>query len=55
MGRPKIDNPKAAQITVRLDDVELEKLKESAAFFNETKVETLRRGIEMVHSEIKKK
>lgn len=54
MGRPKSDNPKAAQITVRLDAETLKKLDENAAHYNETRVESLRRGIEEVNKGIKK-
>lgn len=55
MGRPKSDNPKATQIGVRLDVETLRKLDENAAFFEETRVASLRRGIELVNQAIKKK
>lgn len=55
MGRPKSDNPKATQIGVRLDEEMLKKLDENAAFFEETRVASLRRGIELVNQAIKKK
>ena len=54
MGRPKSDNPKSAQITLRLDAETLRKLDENAAYYNETRVEALRRGIEEVNKGIKK-
>ena len=54
MGRPKKDNPKANQLTVRLDDETLKKLDESAEHFSESRVQTIRRGIEKVYSDIKK-
>ena len=54
MGRPKINNPKATQITVRLDDETLEKLDKSAEALNETRVQVIRRGIEKVFSDTKK-
>lgn len=54
MGRPKIPNPKAKQITVRLDNETFQKLEESAKRLGKTKVEVLRMGIEKVFSEIEK-
>ena len=54
MGRPKSDNPKDAQITLRLDAETLRKLDENAAHYKETRVESLRRGIEEVNKGIKK-
>lgn len=55
MGRPKSDKPKATQIGVRLDDETLQKLDENAEFYKETRVASLRRGIELVNQSIKKK
>lgn len=54
MGRPKSDNPKATQITVRLDKQTLEKLDACASEYGETRVQIIRRGIEDVFSGIKK-
>ena len=54
MGRPKSKNPKATQLAVRLDDATLEKLDEVAKLNSETRVQTIRRGIEKLYSEIKK-
>lgn len=54
-GRPKSKNPKSTQITVRLDDETLEKLDEVAKSNSETRVQTIRRGINNLHSELKKK
>lgn len=54
MGRPKSDNPKSAQLTVRLDKETLEKLDACAEAHKETRVQIIRRGIEKVFSEIKK-
>lgn len=54
MGRPKSDNPKTAQIAVRLDTELLRKLDENAAHYNESRVDSLRRGIEEVNKGIKK-
>ena len=53
-GRPKAENPKGTQLAVRLDKERLRKLDENAAFYNETRVESLRRGIEEVNKGIKK-
>ena len=55
MGRPKIDNPKSTQLAVRLDEELLKKLDENAKFFNESRAESLRRGVEFVNQAIKKK
>jgi len=54
-GRPKSENPKSTQIAVRLDDETLEKLDEVAKSNSETRVQTIRRGINKLHSELKKK
>jgi len=54
-GRPKSENPKSTQIAVRLDDETLEKLYEVAKSNSETRVHTIRRGINKLHSELKKK
>lgn len=53
MGRPKIENPKRTQLGVRLNEEELKMLDENALFFNETRTESLRRGIEEVNRAIK--
>lgn len=54
MGRPKSDNPKATQISVRLDTEAMKKLKENAEYYNETNAQSLRRGIEVLNKTIKK-
>lgn len=54
-GRPKSDNPKSERITVRLDDETLRKLDEVANVNSETRVQTIRRGIEALYSDLKKK
>lgn len=53
-GRPKSENPKTKQLGVRFDENTLKKLDEVANFYDETRVETLRRGVEKLHSELKK-
>ena len=52
-GRPKADNPKATQVSARLDKATIEKLEENAAHYNESKADSIRRGIEMVNKTIK--
>lgn len=54
-GRPKSEKPKSTQLAVRLDDETLEKLDEVAKSNSETRVQTIRRGINKLHSELKKK
>lgn len=54
MGRPKSENPRKKQLGVRFDDEELRKLDEVAEHYNETRVESIRRGVEKLYSEIKK-
>lgn len=54
-GRPKADKPKSTQLAVRLDDETLKKLDEVANVNSETRVQTIRRGIEKLHSELEKK
>lgn len=54
MGRPKSDNPKGTQISVRLTDEELKRLDENAQYYEETRAQSLRRGIEEVRKGIKK-
>lgn len=53
-GRPKSDNPKGKQLGVRFDKEQLEKLDAVAEHYQETRVESIRRGIEKLYSEIKK-
>ena len=54
-GRPKSQNPKSTQLAVRLDDETLNKLDFVAQKNAETRVETLRRGINRLYSELNKK
>jgi hypothetical protein len=53
-GRPKSDNPKGKQLGVRFDKEQIEKLDTVAEHYKETRVESIRRGIERLYSEIKK-
>lgn len=52
-GRPKSENPKSTQLAVRLDEETLKKLDEVAKVNSETRVQTIRRGIENLYSELK--
>lgn len=54
IGRPKIDNPKAERITVRLDAESSDTLKEYCVAHNIEKAEAVRRGIKKLRSELKK-
>ena len=54
-GRPKSNNPKSVQLAVRLDKNTLNELDEVAKANSETRVETIRRGIKKLHSELQKK
>lgn len=53
-GRPKSENPKGKQLGVRFDKEQLEKLDTIAEYYKETRVESIRRGVEKLYSEIKK-
>ncbi|MDE5768853.1 MAG: hypothetical protein K2H82_05650 [Oscillospiraceae bacterium] len=53
-GRPKSKNPKSTQLAVRMDMETLKKLDEVAEKNSETRVQTIRRGIEKLHSELEK-
>lgn len=54
MGRPKIENSKSKQISVRLDNETFEKLEECSKTLNLTRVEVLRKGVDKIFSDIKK-
>lgn len=53
-GRPKADNPKVKQLGVRLDEETLDKLDALTDYYQETRAEVLRRGVEKLYSELKK-
>lgn len=53
-GRPKSENPKAKQLGVRLDKETLDKLDVVSEYYKETRVASIRRGIEKLFSDIKK-
>lgn len=51
-GRPKSENPKGKQLGVRFDKEELRKLDAVAEHYNETRAESIRRGVEKLYSEL---
>lgn len=53
-GRPKSENPKGKQLGVRFDKEQLERLDTVAEYYKETRVESIRRGVEKLYSDIKK-
>ena len=53
MGRPT-DNPKTTMFRVRLDEESIQKLDESAESLNITKSDVVRKGIDLVHKNLKK-
>ena len=54
MGRPKVDQPKANFVGVRLDDETVRKLDECATQQQTSRSEIVRQGIERIHEGIKK-
>lgn len=54
-GRPKSDNPKSTQLAVRLDDETLRQLDEIAKANSETRVQSIRRSIKSLYSDLEKK
>lgn len=55
MGRPKAENPKSTQVTVRMDADTTRKMAVVMEQYGISKVEALRRGIDKLFSEIKGK
>lgn len=53
-GRPKSEKPKSIQLTVRVDKETLDKLDEVAQATSKTRVQVIRKGIEIQHEYIKK-
>lgn len=53
-GRPKTENPKEKQLGVRFDEEGLKKLDAVAEHYGETRVASIRRGVERLYSELKK-
>lgn len=47
MGRPKVESPKHRTLSVRVDDLEYEKLKNYAARHNMTITQVLHKGIDI--------
>lgn len=48
IGRPKLDNPKNIDVTVRITSEMNDRLLEYAKTHNQTRVEVIRKGIEIV-------
>ena len=48
MGRPKSDNPKVKNVTIRLTEGEYQELVRYAADHNQTITETLKKGLELL-------
>ena len=55
MGRPRIDNPKATQVSARMDAETIRKLEYCMKTLNMTKAEVLREGVERVYQEASNK
>ena len=53
-GRPKSKKPKSIQLTVRVDEETLGKLDEVVKVNSETRVQVIRKGIEIQYEYIKK-
>lgn len=54
-GRPKSDTPKVKQLGVRFDKEDLDKLDCLAKYYDETRVEVIRRGVNKLYSELENK
>lgn len=54
MGRPKIENPKSARITVRVDTETVRKLDASAEVLSASRADVVRKGIEKVYEDVQK-
>ena len=54
-GRPLVENPKDFMLRVRLDKKTVDTLKECAETLQTTNSEIVRKGIQLVKSEIQKK
>lgn len=52
-GRPKSNKPKQTQLGVRFDDEQLEQLDIVAEYYDETRAESIRRGVQKLYSDIK--
>lgn len=55
MGRPKADSPKQRSLSLRVDDVEYEKLKDYAARHDMTITQVLHRGLDIQYEMEKSK
>lgn len=55
MGRPKVENPKATQVSARMDADTVCKLEYCMKTLNMTKAEILREGVERMYQEASSK
>lgn len=54
-GRPKSQKPKQTQLGVRFDNEQLKQLDAVATHYNETRAESIRRGVQRLYSDLKEK
>lgn len=54
-GRPKSQTPKNKQLGVRFDNETLKKLDKLVEYYNETRVEVIRRGVNELYSALEEK
>lgn len=54
MGRPKAENPKAFQLSVKMDADTLKKLDKLAEHYGKSRGSVVRQGIERLFAEMKK-
>ena len=54
-GRPKSQKPKQTQLGVRFDNEQLKQLDAVAMRYNETRAESIRRGVQRLYSDLKEK
>ena len=55
MGRPPIENPLVERLYLRVDEKTKSLLDECTEALNATRSDVVRKGIEMVHGDLKKK
>ena len=55
MGRPKTENPKSTQLSVRLNSEELKQLDEITDYYKISRVAALRKGISVLYGLLQKK
>ena len=55
MGRPKTENPKSTQLSVRLNSEELKQLDEITDYYKISRVAALRKGISVLYGLLQEK